>query len=226
MTIPQVHRSALLQLLALSESDAAAFVRAIKDAPPTLLLGTIARRLAAVVALPVEELVTILIMLASMYLTRQPDTQSRDGFAEAVVSSAREMTEFKDAAIDWSRAQKLLSDLLACDRSLGVTAKAGGVMSEFEKTFASARILTDMRPIFGDSVAEPPAAAVIVHTLRIRYHASQGGDETAAVHVAVDSEGLRELGDQIKRALAKEQSITKALAGIPLPVLSSQKEEA
>lgn len=223
VTIPRVHRAALAQLLTLPESTSTALVTALQTASPSLLLGTVARRLAATLAIPVDDMSKILFMLASMYLTSRSASHTQEDFPAEIIASARELSEFKSGDIEWTHAQKLLSDLLACDRSLGITAKALGVTSDYEKTFSRARILTDMRPIFGEKVEDPPAAAMIVHTLRITYHTPQTNDTPSAFYISLDAKDLMELQKQITRALAKEQTIAKTLSSINLPVLSSQE---
>lgn len=225
LTIPPAHRAALARLLTLPEATTTALVTALQATSPSLLIGTVARRLATDLAIPVDDMSEILFMLASMYLTSRSALQTQEDFPAVVIASARELDEFKPIDVEWPRAQKLLSDLLACDRSLGITAKALGVTSEYEKTFWRARILTDMRPIFGEKVEEPPAAAVIVHTLRITYHTPQANNHPSAFYLSLDTKDLRELQAEITRALAKEQTITKTLSGIHLPVLSSEEED-
>lgn len=225
VTIPPAHRAALAQLLTLPEATSTALVTALQATSPSLLIGTVARRLAADLGIPVDDMSEILFMLASMYLTSRSGSQADEDFPAVVIDTARELDEFKDVDVEWPRAQKLLSDLLACDRSLGITAKALGVTSEYDKIFARARILTDMRPIFGEKVEEPPAAAVIVHTLRITYHTPQVNNLSSTFYLSLDTKDLHELQAEITRALAKEQTITRTLSGIHLPVLSSEEED-
>jgi hypothetical protein len=56
---------------------------------------------------------------------------------------------------------------LALDDTVGTAAKAGPVLTEHERIFEDARILTDVRPIFHPDLSEKPNAAVIVHMLRL-----------------------------------------------------------
>src|SRR5262245_32873330 len=117
VTIPPTHRPVLARLLTLPEAKSAGLVAALQTASPALLIGTVARRLASALEIPEDDMNEMLFMLASMYLTTRATSRTRESFTEAVVESARELSEFRGADIDWGHAQKLLSDLLACDRS-------------------------------------------------------------------------------------------------------------
>jgi hypothetical protein len=222
--IPEEQLPALEKLLALSKEKAAHLVSAMRVEPPSLQLATMAQRLTAVLQIPADDLADILMMLASMYLTIQSRSDAKERFVEAIVRAARVNERLRNASIDWDDARELLLDLLACTDSLGVTAKAIGVTADHEKTYAKARILTDMRPIFGDEVGDKPAAAVIVHTLRIAYRSLyEKGD--SAFYVAMDLSDLRNLQEQISRALAKETALAQTLAASNLKLLSPQGDE-
>lgn len=225
VVIPKAQQPALKCLLGLPRVQAQGLLAALRSEQPSFYLETMASRLAAKLQLPSNDLADILMMLASMYLTSRSTDHSSDDFATGVIHAAKDLDSLKDATTDWDHARQLIAGLLACDTSLGVTAKAISVTSDHEKLFSKARILTDMRPIFGDKIEERPAAAIVVHTLRITYraHPHQRAD-LSSFFVAMNAEDLRELQTQIARALAKEQAIGRALAAIDLQNLSTEEE--
>ena len=53
--------------------------------------------------------------------------------------------------------------------AIRITAKAWSLLEEQDKIFIDSRSVTDLRPIFGEDVAQPLAATIISHTLRISY---------------------------------------------------------
>ena len=94
-------------------------------------------------------------------------------------------------------------------RSLAASAKATSVVIEYERSFSKARILSDIRPIFGTKADSPPDAAVIVHTLRIHYH--QDG-EHKDFFVAMDDRDVQDLLEALERAKAKSKALKETLA--------------
>ena len=222
--IPEAQVPALEKLLTLSKEKAAELVNALRVEEPSLRLEPMAHRLSAILQIPGDDLADILMMLASMYLTSQARSETKERFVEAIVRAARSIERLRDLMINWDDAPGLLSALLACSDSLGVTAKAIGVTADHEKTYAKARILTDMRPIFGEQIGDKPAAAVVVHTLRIAYR-SLYENGNSAFYVAMDVNDLQNLQEQISRALAKETALAQTLAASNLKLLSPPGEE-
>jgi hypothetical protein len=105
-------------------------------------------------------------------IAQAPDMPSAE--AAASVAQSRDLGEIADA--DREKFKNGLEQLLgiAC---LRLSAKAWDLTTEYEHVFLSARILTDVRPVFGegdrDDQATTPTAAVIVNTLKLDYYGHQ-----------------------------------------------------
>lgn len=108
-----------------------------------------------------------------------------------------EEEEFKDK----------LSNLLSVD-SLSVSSKATRLRTDYPKTFCTVRILTDIRPVFAETVGDP-TGAVISHTLKIDYHEDENLKE---FYVALDAEDLRKLKSVLERAESKATALKSILA--------------
>jgi len=80
--------------------------------------------------------------------------------------------------------------------------------------YCDAKILSDIRPVFGDDLSEGPISAVITHTLKLAYH--EGG-EHKEFFIVMDQQDLITLFEVIDRAHEKEQALTGLLqkSGIP-----------
>src|SRR5205085_649732 len=89
--------------------------------------------------------------------------------AEAVIKSPVLTASGKLSEEQRETLRKRLELLLGLDSTLGVTAKALDVMTEHERTFCTARILSDVRPVFSGG-AEHASAAVIIHNLQLGFH--------------------------------------------------------
>jgi hypothetical protein len=90
--------------------------------------------------------------------------------------------------------------------SLAISAKAYSIYREQPKIFVSARIFSDIRPVFSQD-AESLRAATVLHQLKISYVEE---DERHDLFLALDSDDLAILQKVITRAQAK----AKVLAGL------------
>lgn len=99
--------------------------------------------------------------------------------------------------------QKVLSST-----QIGVASKTDVLRSEFDHVYCNARILTDIRPLFGPDPTLPPIAGAVVHNLRIQFHQDK---EHKSFFVALDSQDLTTLENIVKRARAKEFSLKKVM---------------
>lgn len=120
-------------------------------------------------------------------------------------------------------AGKLLTLLNA--ELFALVAKAQDLLTEDERTFCHARILTDLRPIFGPNIEDGPKAMVAMHTLKLAFHQQGSSDEHGEFYVALDAEDLQTLRKLIDRAEAKARAINSAFnRNIRLFGVPAQKE--
>jgi hypothetical protein len=105
----------------------------------------------------------------------------------------------------------------------GVTAsaKALDLLSEHERLFLTARILTDLRPVFGEGEVATPTAALITHTLKIEYHDASGRD---ALYMALDDGDLEKFIEVLTRAQKKSSSLRSLVATTGMTLLSPTPE--
>lgn len=104
-------------------------------------------------------------------------------------------------------AEKLVS--LLSVKPLNVSAKAIDLQTEDERVFCDARILTDLRPVFGSDSAATPEGLTIVHILKLGY--DQGGERHRDFYVALNADDLQTLRKVIDRAEAKAKSLKNAI---------------
>jgi hypothetical protein len=94
-------------------------------------------------------------------------------------------------------------------QELDITSKAKNLAVQDERTFCSARIMTELRPVFDDGSDAQPKAMVLVHRLKILYHA--GSSDHKELYLALDADDLKELRKLITRAEAEAKSIESIL---------------
>ena len=118
----------------------------------------------------------------------------------------------EDRALDLSESEQTrfrerLKSLLSA-QSISLSGRARLVFTEHEHYLCYARIMTDVRPIFGENVEERPIGATIVHTLKLAYHEAK---EIRELFVALDGDSLDRLSDLIERARRKAASLKSTM---------------
>lgn len=99
--------------------------------------------------------------------------------------------------------QNIEASLIGQD-SIKTTVKAYNLLGENEKVFSEGRIITDIRPVFSDSISEGCDTAVIFHKLRVDYFENS---EAKQIYLALDLNDLNDLKKLIDRAVEKESYI-------------------
>jgi hypothetical protein len=220
LRIPEEYKSGLAKLLALSEESAEALLAALNEAPPVMSTFELSSLLASKVrSVPREEIEEITDTLVSLYLSQQhhPDLGN-----ELVEDVCRKMDdsgaqELKLSEENRDHFKNLLTALLKTE-ALVYPSKAIGVLRDNERMFCNARILTDIRPVFGSSVHVPPKAAVIVHMLDIIYHQ---GEDLKEFYVGLDADDLETLRAVLERADLKAKSLRSVFEAARLKDLTS-----
>jgi len=212
LEIPPGQRAALTRLIGLSSAGRKQLLKALKEAEPSLLHTRMTVSLAPKLDMSEGETRDILTMLASLYVSMDIAGEPVESFTrtvmEAIKPSMGPDLKLKDA--EWAQFQEYLAEVLSLDETLGISAKATDIRSEYDRTFCTARILTDLRPVFGRDVSKGPPVAVIIHAAKITFHES-GEDATKDFFVALDSTDIRDLRRLLERATNKEESL-KAVA--------------
>lgn len=89
-----------------------------------------------------------------------------------------------------------------------VSFKARELQGESERTLCEARVLTDVRPIFGEKIEDSPTGMIITHTLKLVYHEMTGHKE---LYVALDDDDIASLTKILQRAGDKARSLRALL---------------
>ncbi|MDP7738996.1 hypothetical protein [Mycobacterium paragordonae] len=123
---------------------------------------------------------------------------------------AGKISELVGQSLDEDEKKQLpgrLTALLSA-RSFRAFSKAIDVSRETDRVLNVSRILSDVRPVFGQDAAEDPLGALVVHTLRIDYY-EQGEVKTDSF--TLNAKDLEQLKDAIERAEEKERTLSRIL---------------
>jgi hypothetical protein len=91
--------------------------------------------------------------------------------------------------------------------SLKLGAKALELFHEHSNIFQEVRIITDIRPVFGQTTSNIEGA-LIVNCLKIKYFDASGPKE---LYIGVDEDDLKSIKETIERALSKTGSLNEML---------------
>lgn len=216
--IPDRYSLGFEKIKHLSVADTDALASALKNAPISGgLKGLISAVREHISILTADDAEAIVRSLYSLYVFRTdsevPPTEVVSELISAMRGAGKPSLALSEE--DRVRFERNMNVLLSID-TMAVTTKVGEIKSDYLNTFYDARILSDIRPIFGKP-NESPVGAAITHTLKIEYH--REGDHKE-FYVALDSEDLQRMKAVLERADAKATSLRLFLKSAGIPDLS------
>jgi len=222
LRVPKRYERGLVKLIQCPESHLGEIFAALERARPALLIEDLARQVASQAAASEEDVRAILEAIAGLYVVLERGEADKASIADAVVRATRasDNAELRLEEPALGEFRDRLIRALSFEEAVGITAKALDVKLEQERTFCTARVLTDLRPVFPIRSVGAPAGFLVGHTLRIRYHEG-GPGEGREFCVAVDRRGLDDLITALERAKRKEDTLKVLLRESDLPVLES-----
>ncbi len=194
-----------------------ALILAIQETEPTLTRGQMARRIAEKVKLPEATLRAVLGTAFVLFNLKEKSgvaIQSQE-LADSIVNSEVVGKSADFPAATKSKLGARLVQLIALDTPLGITSKAVDVMTEHERIYCGARILSDIRPVFSGKT-DSASGAVIVHNLQIGFHQMGKHQE---FYVALDTDDIKALKSVIERAEQKTVALESILKKSNVPYL-------
>lgn len=222
LAIPASQKESIKQLIDLPEDKWKSLLQALEVAEPTISARLMTEHIAPEVDLSVDQLRRLVVMAGSLYMTRDQRAVNAEEFADAVVQAAiNEELVKRDDSEGASKLKDRISRLLSLDRSLGVSAKATQLLQRHKNPLATARIFTDIRPVFTGDEDPTPQAAVVVHTLELV--TSTDGRELSH-YIALDSTDLKTLKRIVDRAIRKETSLRTIMKSLPLVEIKEIEE--
>jgi hypothetical protein len=208
------------KFLELPDEKIDGFLDALVKAGPQFNVSDLAAEISEPLDVPPILADGIVRALASIYLTRDLETPL-DKFLDREVFFALQRAQVFSAEnieAQWKKLRKFLVAALSLERSVGTAAKAGPVLTEHERIFAGARIMTDLRPIYHLNVSEKPDAAVIIHMLKITQRDNSGNHSDE--YFALDSNDIAAMKKLIERAEKKEKTLKGIMENSGVTVLN------
>jgi len=220
LRVPADQIGHIKKFLELPDETIDRFLSVLTNAGPQFNVADLATEISGQLDVPPPLAEGIVRVLASIYLTRDFRTPIEKFVDREVFFALKRAQAFPAETVElqWKRLRKFLVAALSLERSLGTAAKAGPVLTQHERIFTGARIMTDLRPIYHLDVSEKPDAAVIIHMLRITQRDNFGhhSDE----YFALDSNDIAAMKELITRAENKEKTLKGIMENSGVTVLN------
>lgn len=216
--IPFPYREGLTKLATLPDEDAATLVAAVAALEPFAPMSSIERAVTSAVgegATPGEKRLALPLLALR--------GQMRELKPAQIAQRLSNSTDLELDDIARARLCERATGLLGTE-VLGTTGVASDLQTLHDRNFQSARIVTDMRPVFRDELAESPRGAVIVESLQIQTWNRDG--ESELVFIAMDEADLRSLQKVVTRAIEKTDTLKTLIAEMGLAYFELEKEAA
>lgn len=222
LTVPKQYQNGYAKIRDLDDESFRELLAALQKIPSTISFTSLASAVAAMVDTIAVSDVEEIVPAASFLHTLEDGLElSVSEVAERIARGMEEIAPEKlKSPPDRNDAfQARLLEILKLD-SLSITARAGGLSIENERSLSEARIITDIRPIFERKNPQaPPAGAVIIHTLKISY---RDDNQRRSFFVTLDNDGILELSEQLERASSKAESLKSVLKAAQVPYIDAE----
>jgi hypothetical protein len=210
LRIPDRFVPGLTAIAALPDDTLAALHRAFAETPDSLATDRLVDHVTAAVPQLSDDARDITEALLSLIALLPEDGSQALQLAQDVANSG-DLDISPDTRAGFAERLGTLLDF----ECLMLAARATDLVAEHERVFHDARVLTDVRPVFGRDANQGPKAAVLISTLKIDFHPISG--EVDSLFFALDRADLSRLRMVVDRALTKHDSLHKMLEQTDLP---------
>jgi hypothetical protein len=217
--VPQRAMPAMNFLASLDAQTRDAMVGILNEKPVTTSLQALRERLSDLLnSAPVPTKMAREVVAEFFGLASAANDHDWDFKAVAEVVSETEGLE-----IGAGTREEFADFLYRCLSSVAVKTlgKATDLAHEHPKRMHTARIITDLTPIF-DSPEQEPLGGLVMHRLRIDCFTSNRADEV--LEIALTTSQLAELSDTIVRAQKKAASLDQVLGRLSLSAFSTSED--
>ncbi|MEH2069185.1 MAG: hypothetical protein V7K47_13660 [Nostoc sp.] len=210
LKIPQQYQLGITLLIKIDENLFHKLLNAIIEIHPFISIDSLVLEIyPKLEEISVNDLREIIRAISSIFaLSNQENIKSSEvvaGLSNAVLID-NTFSALSDEEL--KRFEQRLTQLLAIDGSISIYSKAVNLLQEYDHLLLNSRIITDVRPVFKSETQEGIAGALIVHTLKIEYQDASGLRE---FYVALDSNDVRNLQEQLSESIVKTEVINSVL---------------
>jgi hypothetical protein len=208
LKFPRSEFAVLRRFSLLDEPSMAAIIKAAEEIPAELAPVAFAEHMAEKIStIPNDDLKSFLKLFFGLYGAKDRSKKSAKQIAADVAETIIEekIKDFPPQQI------KLVEDRIARILSIGgsfvTTAKAGSLMRDYPCICTEVKIISDIRPIFGES-ADEISGVIMVHNLKISYWEN---GEHKQFYFAMDNADIKSLKEAVDRVGIKAKSLASMI---------------
>jgi len=212
LSVPEPYREGIQMLASIGDVEMRELTAALHDEPPSIRRETFVSGLASRVKdIQPTDIDNIVVALVGLNRSLAALELSVGDFAEGISKS-----DDMDIPIEKRGRLSIRLRALLDSASLTIISKAIDVLTDNERGFHDTRVMTDVRPIFGQDPLARPLAAIILHRLKITYHTDNGLEN---FFVTLDELDLKMLRRALDRAEAKATTLEASVEEAHIPRL-------
>ncbi len=206
LSVPEPVTTGLTKIATLSDDTFQELLSAFGKIPARLLQNKIFDDgvLFELRSIPPDDLTAIRDTVFSLYVGRVTTNVPVSTFVDQVVESIEAASPL--FVNDLDQLKERVFQLLTIE-PLKAVAKAHDLLTEHSRLFNFSRIVSQIRPIFGEKLDNAPSSAIIEHMLTISF--SQAGRRNEFV-IGLDSADVKQLMETLSRAQSEAEGL-KAL---------------
>ncbi len=166
-----------------------------------------------------KQLRQVVELLLSLFHLSEETCLSIPSIITGICASISEMDEPKWTPDMVQEIHSRLTLLLNEDSPIRAMVHTQDVLNDNERALTGARILTELRPVFGSSVAEEPIAFALLHTLRLTH------SESKEFYITLDDSDIEILDNLLDRARQKSKTLRRMMDRKGIVVLTSARRD-
>ena len=185
-------------------------IEALNTQHPSLDINKLSAAVASVSGIEQSVVKELLPLIWRWTMVQRRLDMSTEDFVASLTAGLNSLSDrdwSKEDRIGWANVSSHLQKLLSSDTAIKYSAKASGLLLDQQLVLCSSRVITDMRTVFDDS-AQEIKGIIPYHTLVLRCHK---GSDNHNIYIALDSNDLIALREQIERAEKKEKLLHNTL---------------
>lgn len=205
LDIPQPIKTPLLRLSSLSETEFGTLIAATRSGPAGLNAKAFAQAVQASALLDEATVRPIVEVIFSLGAALEDLNRPMSDFLSDVAESVRPDGEARQSFDPRVLANRL--EALLTSTPVATSLRAAGLKREYDRVYGSARIITDVRPVFAHGTTDC-VGFEIVHNLRLTYFEDY---ERKRITFALDSTDISDLRKSLDRAEAKAENLKEKI---------------
>ena len=206
MRIPQSELKVLKKFIKIPSEQQDLILQKFSEISPTVTLKSIETLIMKELNYEQKDSQKFIKFLLNFYINYFFFKGSIEEFNEEVIipSFILDKSKIKIEEKDFNKIKSITEKILSLDKTIGIISKISYLSDENPNHYLKSHLITDLRYIFYSEPTEIPDYALIKHTLKLNYFSNKKLQE---IFITLDNEDLKELKQNIERAIEKEKTL-------------------